>query len=49
MDGAYPALDELRRQGILKAIGVGITQWQMLCDFALAGDFDYFLLAGRYT
>ena len=49
MDGAYPALDELRRQGLIKAIGVGITQWQMLCDFAVAGDFDYFLLAGRYT
>ncbi len=49
MDGAYPALDELRRQGLIKAIGVGINQWQMLCDFAVAGDFDYFLLAGRYT
>jgi D-threo-aldose 1-dehydrogenase len=49
MDGAYPALDELRRQGLVKAIGVGINQWQMLCDFATAGDFDYFLLAGRYT
>lgn len=49
MDGTYPALDELRRQGLIKAIGVGINQWQMLCDFAVAGDFDYFLLAGRYT
>ena len=49
MDGAYRALDDLRRRGLIKAIGVGITQWQMLCDFAVAGDFDYFLLAGRYT
>ena len=49
MEGAYPALAELRRQGVIKAIGVGINQWQMLCDFAEAGDFDYFLLAGRYT
>ena len=49
MDGAYPALAELRDQGVVKAIGVGINQWQMLCDFAKAGDFDYFLLAGRYT
>ncbi|WP_404713702.1 aldo/keto reductase [Sphingomonas sp. MMS24-J13] len=49
MDGAYRALAELRGQGLIKAIGVGITQWQMLCDFAAAGDFDYFLLAGRYT
>jgi D-threo-aldose 1-dehydrogenase len=49
MEGAFPALAELRRQGVIKAIGVGINQWQMLCDFAEAGDFDYFLLAGRYT
>jgi D-threo-aldose 1-dehydrogenase len=49
MDGAYRALDALRSQGVIKAVGVGITQWQMLCDFATAGDFDYFLLAGRYT
>lgn len=49
MDGAYPALDDLRSQGVIKAIGVGINQWQMLSDFVVAGQFDYFLLAGRYT
>jgi len=49
MDGAYPALDELRAQGVIKAVGVGINQWQMLSDFVTAGRFDYFLLAGRYT
>jgi D-threo-aldose 1-dehydrogenase len=49
MDGAYPVLADLRSQGVIKAVGVGMNQWQMLCDFAVAGDFDYFLLAGRYT
>jgi D-threo-aldose 1-dehydrogenase len=49
MDGAYPALDDLRSQGVIKAVGVGINQWQMLSDFVVAGQFDYFLLAGRYT
>lgn len=49
MKNAYPILDALRRQGVIKAIGVGMNQWQMLCDFAQAGDFDCFLLAGRYT
>ncbi len=49
MDGAYPVLDDLRAQGVIKAIGVGINQWQMLSDFVVAGQFDYFLLAGRYT
>jgi D-threo-aldose 1-dehydrogenase len=49
MEGAYPVLADLRSQGVIKAIGVGMNQWQMLCDFAETGDFDYFLLAGRYT
>ena len=49
MTGAYPALAELREQGVVKAIGLGMNQWQMLADFARAGDFDAFLLAGRYT
>ena len=46
---AYPALAELREQGVVKAIGLGMNQWQMLADFARAGNFDAFLLAGRYT
>jgi D-threo-aldose 1-dehydrogenase len=49
MQEAYPILDEMRRQGVVKAIGLGMNQWQMLWDFAHAGDFDCFLLAGRYT
>lgn len=49
MEGAYPVLDDLRSQGVIKAVGVGINQWQMLSDFVEAGQFDYFLLAGRYT
>lgn len=49
MAGAYPALAELRTEGVIKAIGLGMNQWQMLADFARAGDFDAFLLAGRYT
>ena len=49
MEGAYPALDELRSQNVIGAVGVGMNQWQMLADFAVEGDFDCFLLAGRYT
>jgi len=49
MNNAYPLLDELRRQGVITALGVGMNQWQMLVKFARAGDFDCFLLAGRYT
>jgi len=49
MSGAYRALDDLRRQKVIGAVGVGMNQWQMLVDFARAGDFDYFLCAGRYS
>jgi D-threo-aldose 1-dehydrogenase len=49
LDEAYPVVAELRSQGVVKAIGVGMNQWEMLDDFARNGDFDCFLLAGRYT
>jgi len=47
--GAYPALAELRRQGVVRAIGAGMNQPGMLARFAREGDFDVFLVAGRYT
>ena len=34
---------------MVKAIGVGMNQWEMEARFAREGDFDCFLLAGRYT
>ena len=46
---AYPALAELRSQGVVGAIGAGMNQWEMPARFAQEGDFDCFLLAGRYT
>jgi D-threo-aldose 1-dehydrogenase len=49
MDETYPALDELRRNGIVTAIGVGNNYAEVCERFARAGDFDCFLLAGRYT
>ena len=49
MDEAYPALQRLKSEGVLKAVGVGMNQWQALARFARAADFDCFLLAGRYT
>jgi D-threo-aldose 1-dehydrogenase len=47
--GAYPTLHKLRSQGMVKAIGAGMNQAEMLALFAREGDFDCFLLAGRYT
>jgi len=49
LDSAFPALQELRRQGVIKAVGAGMNQWQMEQRFAQQADPDVFLLAGRYT
>ncbi|CAO3440812.1 aldo/keto reductase [Azospirillum endophyticum] len=49
MDGAYRALDRLRADGTVKAIGVGVNEAEMCVRFAQAGDFDAMLLAGRYS
>jgi D-threo-aldose 1-dehydrogenase len=49
MAGAYKALDELRRTGFVKAIGVGINEADVSARFLREGDFDVMLLAGRYS
>jgi D-threo-aldose 1-dehydrogenase len=49
MDSGYRALDELRRAGVIGAIGVGINESDTSLRFIQAGDFDCMLLAGRYT
>jgi D-threo-aldose 1-dehydrogenase len=49
MDGAYRALDELRRSGVVRVIGVGINEVAPCVRFAKEAAFDCFLLAGRYT
>lgn len=47
--GAYRALDDLRSDGTIKAVSAGMNQWEMLSQFMDHGDFDCFLLAGRYS
>ena len=49
MAGGYKAILSLREQGLVRAIGCGLNEWQACQAFAEAGDFDCFLLAGRYT
>ena len=49
LSGAYPTLLELRQQGVIRAIGAGVTRWQTLLKLVRDADFDCFLLAGRYT
>ena len=49
MAGGYRALLELREQGVIKAFGAGVNEWQACQIMLERGDFDLFLLAGRYT
>ena len=46
---AFPALIELREQGVIKAIGCGMNIWEMPLEFIRRFELDIILLAGRYT
>jgi D-threo-aldose 1-dehydrogenase len=48
-EGGYRALTELKARGLIKAIGLGVNEWEVLMDAFALGDWDVFLLAGRYT
>ena len=49
ISGAYPALAELRAQGVVSAIGVGMNQAEMLTRFVREAELDAIMCAGRYT
>lgn len=49
LDEAYPVLADFKAQGVIRAIGAGMNQWQREAEFARNANFDCFLLAGRYT
>jgi D-threo-aldose 1-dehydrogenase len=49
MDGCYRALDELRRGGHVRAIGIGINESEAAARFLRSGEFDVVMIAGRYT
>jgi D-threo-aldose 1-dehydrogenase len=49
MAGGYRALCRLRDEGVIAGFGAGLNEWEP-CDWLLNhGDFDVFLLAGRFT
>ncbi|MGO4592190.1 aldo/keto reductase [Leifsonia sp. 2TAF2] len=49
LDAAFPALDELRSQGVIRAYGAGMNQSAMLTRFVRETDLDVVMCAGRYT
>jgi D-threo-aldose 1-dehydrogenase len=48
-DGGYRALDSLRKAGVVQAISIGVNEREVLLEALEWGDWDAFLLAGRYT
>ncbi|MFC5502396.1 aldo/keto reductase [Lysinimonas soli] len=49
MEGSFPALDELRRTGVITSYGAGMNQTAMLADFVRNTELDVVMCAGRYT
>jgi D-threo-aldose 1-dehydrogenase len=49
MNGAIPALAQLKREGTIAGYGLGVNDWQICIDALRHADLDFILLAGRYT
>jgi len=49
IDGAWPALEQLRSEGVIRAVGAGMNQSAMLTRFVRETTMDVVLVAGRYT
>lgn len=47
--GGFRALESLRTQGVVRAIGLGVNEWEVAWDALSAAPIDCVLLAGRYT
>ena len=49
VEGALPALAELKRAGRIAGYGLGVNDWRVCVDALKHADLDFILLAGRYT
>ena len=49
LDGGYKAMRNLKDQGLVGAIGLGVNEWQVCEEVMAHADLDVALLAGRYT
>lgn len=47
--GGFKALGELRDAGLVRAVGLGVNEWQAVSDAMDTFDIDVTMLAGRYT
>jgi D-threo-aldose 1-dehydrogenase len=48
-EGGYRALEKLHAAGAVRAVGIGVNEREVLLEALKWGDWDAFLLAGRYT
>jgi D-threo-aldose 1-dehydrogenase len=49
LEGAWRALSDLREQGVVRAIGLGVNDAAVCTRFAREASFDCVMLAGRYS
>ena len=49
IEATMPGQEDFAGRYVIKAFGAGINEWQVAETLTRAGDFDIFLLAGRYT
>jgi len=49
LEGGYRAMRELRDSGTVRAIGLGVNEWEVCVELLEQCQFDCILLAGRYT
>ncbi|MCQ1839346.1 aldo/keto reductase [Neorhizobium galegae] len=47
--GGFRALKKLREEGLTKAVGLGVNEWEIIRDAMQVFDIDVAMLAGRYT
>jgi D-threo-aldose 1-dehydrogenase len=49
LEGAFPALDQLKREGVISGYGAGMNSADALANFVQNTDANIMMLAGRYT
>lgn len=49
MDSGFKAMDELRSQGVVKSIGLGVNEWQVCSQTMSHADFNCFMVANCFT
>lgn len=47
--GGFRALQSLKEQGLVKAMGLGVNEWEVVRDAMAETQIDVAMLAGRYT